>query len=157
MKKIKIIVADDQEIILNSLIENLKKIDNFEIIGTAKDGKELLSLLEIENTDVLITDNQMPELSGLEVLKKYKESKKMLPLNYVISGDAITAECLSLGVNFFSKPINTTKLISTIQDDAQNLLDNPKLDVNTDSLVLPKESFFKKIIKKIKLFIFSKE
>lgn len=76
MKKIKIIVADDQEIILNSLIENLKKIDNFEIIGTAKDGKELLSLLEIENTDVLITDNQMPELSGLEVLKKYKESKK---------------------------------------------------------------------------------
>lgn len=70
MKKIKIIVADDQEIILNSLIENLKKIDNFEIIGTAKDGKELLSLLEIENTDVLITDNQMPELSGLEVLKK---------------------------------------------------------------------------------------
>lgn len=81
----------------------------------------------------------------------------MLPLTYVISGDAITAECLSLGVNFFSKPINTTKLISTIQDDAQNLLDNPKLDVNTDSLVLPKESFFKKIIKKIKLFIFSKE
>lgn len=157
MKKIKIIVADDQEIILNSLIENLKKIDNFEIIGTAKDGKELLSLLEIENTDVLITDNQMPELSGLEALKKYKESKKMLPLTYVISGDAITAECLSLGVNFFSKPINTTKLISTIQDDAQNLLDNPKLDVNTDSLVLPKESFFKKIIKKIKLFIFSKE
>lgn len=157
MKKIKIIVADDQEIILNSLIENLKKIDNFEIIGTAKDGKELLSLLEIENTDVLITDNQMPELSGLEVLKKYKESKKMLPLTYVISGDAITAECLSLGVNFFSKPINTTKLISTIQDDAQNLLDNPKLDVNPDSLVLPKESFFKKIIKKIKLFIFSKE
>lgn len=157
MKKIKIIVADDQEIILNSLIENLKKIDNFEIIGTAKDGKELLSLLEIENTDVLITDNQMPELSGLEVLKKYKESKKMLPLTYVISGDAITAECLSLGVNFFSKPINTTKLISTIQDDAQNLLDNPKLDVSTDSLVLPKESFFKKIIKKIKLFIFSKE
>lgn len=157
MKKIKIIVADDQEIILNSLIENLKKIDNFEIIGTAKDGKELLSLLEIKNTDVLITDNQMPELSGLEVLKKYKESKKMLPLTYVISGDAITAECLSLGVNFFSKPINTTKLISTIQDDAQNLLDNPKLDVNTDSLVLPKESFFKKIIKKIKLFIFSKE
>lgn len=157
MKKIKIIVADDQEIILNSLIENLKKIDNFEIIGTAKDGKELLSLLEIENTDVLITDNQMPELSGLEVLKKYKESKKMLPLTYVISGDVITAECLSLGVNFFSKPINTTKLISTIQDDAQNLLDNPKLDVNTDSLVLPKESFFKKIIKKIKLFIFSKE
>lgn len=157
MKKIKIIVADDQEIILNSLIENLKKIDNFEIIGTAKDGKELLSLLEVENTDVLITDNHMPELSGLEVLKKYKESKKMLPLTYVISGDAITAECLSLGVNFFSKPINTTKLISTIQDDAQNLLDNPKLDVNTDSLVLPKESFFKKIIKKIKLFIFSKE
>lgn len=157
MKKIKIIVADDQEIILNSLIENLKKIDNFEIIGTAKDGKELLSLLEIENTDVLITDNQMPELSGLEVLKKYKESKKRLPLTYVISGDAIIADCLSLGVNFFSKPINTTKLISTIQDDAQNLLDNPKLDVNTDSLVLPKESFFKKIIKKIKLFIFSKE
>lgn len=157
MKKIKIIVADDQEIILNSLIENLKKIDNFEIIGTAKDGKELLSLLEVENTDVLITDNHMPELSGLEVLKKYKESKKRLPLTYVISGDAITADCFSLGVNFFSKPINTTKLISTIQDDAQNLLDNPKLDVNTDSLVLPKESFFKKIIKKIKLFIFSKE
>lgn len=157
MKKIKIIVADDQEIILNSLIENLKKIDNFEIIGTAKDGKELLSLLEVENTDVLITDNHMPELSGLEVLKKYKESKKRLPLTYVISGDAITADCLSLGVNFFSKPINTTKLISTIQDDAQNLLDNPKLDVSTDSLVLPKESFFKKIIKKIKLFIFSKE
>jgi DNA-binding NarL/FixJ family response regulator len=68
-EKIKIMVADDQGLILHSLVTMLKAVEDFEIIGTAQNGVVLLQLLEDAKPDVIIIDINMPKMSGIEVTK----------------------------------------------------------------------------------------
>ncbi len=68
-EKIKIMVADDQGLILHALVTLLNTVEDFEIIGTAKNGVVLLTLLEEKKPDVIIVDINMPKMSGIEVTK----------------------------------------------------------------------------------------
>ncbi len=68
-EKIKIMVVDDQGLILHSLATLLNSVEDFEVIGTAKNGVILLQLLEEKKPDVIIVDINMPKMSGIEVTK----------------------------------------------------------------------------------------
>jgi len=67
--KIKIMVADDQGLILHSLVTLLNEVEDFEVIGTAQNGIVLLQVLEENKPDVIIIDINMPKMSGIEVTK----------------------------------------------------------------------------------------
>ncbi len=67
----KVLLADDEEVIL----EGLEKLIDWEelgleIVGTAKNGKEELELIEALSPDIVISDVRMPKLTGTEVLEK---------------------------------------------------------------------------------------
>lgn len=68
-EKIKIMVADDQGLILHSLVSLLNTVDDFDVIGTAQNGIILLQLIEEKKPDVIIIDINMPKMSGIEVSK----------------------------------------------------------------------------------------
>ncbi|MCK9424160.1 MAG: response regulator transcription factor [Bacteroidales bacterium] len=70
---IKVIIAEDQSIILHSLVILVKTFKNIEVIGTAANGKELLKLLEESRPDVILTDIQMPHLDGIEATRIINE------------------------------------------------------------------------------------
>jgi len=67
--KIKIMVADDQGLILHSLVSLLNTVVDFNVIGTAHNGLILLHLLEEKKPDVILVDINMPKMSGIEVTK----------------------------------------------------------------------------------------
>ncbi len=67
--KIKLIIAESQEIILQSLIALLKQFDGLEILGAAHSGHELLDILERLKPDVIILDLEKPGLSVIEVTR----------------------------------------------------------------------------------------
>lgn len=67
---IKVIIADDHEIFREGLQLMLKKEAGINIIGGARNGKELLDLVEKEKPDVILTEIVMPEMSGIEAAKK---------------------------------------------------------------------------------------
>lgn len=70
----RILIADDEAGIRNGLARYLKKhMPDFEVVGTAKDGKEALSMSEELLPEVIITDINMPKLDGLEYLESLKE------------------------------------------------------------------------------------
>ena len=69
--KPKILVVDD-EASIREFLEIMLKRDNYEV-KTADNGQKALKLIEQEQFDVVITDLQMPKVSGLELLKKIKE------------------------------------------------------------------------------------
>jgi len=66
---IKIMIAENQAIILHSLISLVSSFDEFEITGTASDGHELLKKLEGSKPDIILLDVKKPGLTGIEVTK----------------------------------------------------------------------------------------
>ncbi len=72
VKKIKVIIAEDHDVSLFGLISLFKTKEDIEIIGTAKNGMEVLKLLETKDTDVIITDISMPGMDGIELTERLK-------------------------------------------------------------------------------------
>lgn len=69
-EKIRILIADDMEVIVKSIENDLRKDESIEIIGTANNGKEeYKKILELK-PDIVITDNQMPEKNGIDVIEE---------------------------------------------------------------------------------------
>ena len=70
---IKIILAEDEEIIASSLQLLLETNLNATIIGHALNGRALLELLQTQQPDLILLDIVMDEMDGIEAAKKVKE------------------------------------------------------------------------------------
>ena len=64
---IRVVVAEDQAMVLGALAALLDIESDLEVVGQALDGREALEVVMREAPDVLLTDIEMPEMTGLEV------------------------------------------------------------------------------------------
>ena len=71
-KAISIFVADDHPMLLKGLVVELKEY-NYEVVGTAVNGARALEQIIALHPTIALLDMEMPMLTGLEVIKKYKE------------------------------------------------------------------------------------
>jgi two-component system alkaline phosphatase synthesis response regulator PhoP len=81
-KKIKILVVEDEEILLTALSEELKQ-EGFEVVG-AKDGEEGVAKAASEKPDLVLLDLVMPKLDGIGALKQMKEGAETKDIPVVI-------------------------------------------------------------------------
>jgi two-component system, NarL family, response regulator NreC len=68
-KKVNIMVAEDQGLILHSIVRMLETVPDFHIMGTACNGLELLEILKKDKPDIILMDIKMPKMGGLEVTR----------------------------------------------------------------------------------------
>jgi DNA-binding NarL/FixJ family response regulator len=66
MNNINIIIADDHDLFIHGLQLLLKAEPYLEILDIARDGKELLDILEKKLPDIVVLDINMPKITGLE-------------------------------------------------------------------------------------------
>ena len=64
---IRVVIAEDQALVAGALAALLGIERDLEVVGTAADGREALTLVRTLTPDVLLTDIEMPEMSGLEL------------------------------------------------------------------------------------------
>ncbi|GGX43675.1 response regulator transcription factor [Undibacterium squillarum] len=64
---IRILLAEDQALVAGALAALLKLEDDIDVLAQAKDGKEALQLCQTLQPDILITDIEMPHMSGLDL------------------------------------------------------------------------------------------
>ncbi|MBX2951190.1 MAG: response regulator transcription factor [Leadbetterella sp.] len=76
MKKIKILIADDHQLVAESLSLLLKSEEEFEIIGIVNNGWQALSFVEKYGADIVLTDYIMPLLNGVELAMRLKEQAR---------------------------------------------------------------------------------
>lgn len=69
---IKILIADDQQLIRESLQLWLENKEDFYVTGTVSNGLQVLESLKIEVPDIILMDVRMPELDGVQCTKKIK-------------------------------------------------------------------------------------
>lgn len=78
----KVLVADDEVHIIHVVALKLRK-NGYEVI-TAQDGEEVLDLVRQENPDILVTDYQMPGMTGVEVVEKLREAEQTADLPVIM-------------------------------------------------------------------------
>ncbi len=68
----RIVIADDHELIREGIKKLLELEDKFKIVGEASNGNEVIEIFKLFKPDLAILDINMPDKSGLEVLKIIK-------------------------------------------------------------------------------------
>ncbi|SER35795.1 two component transcriptional regulator, LuxR family [Gracilibacillus ureilyticus] len=70
---IRIVLAEDQQLLLGALGSLLDLEDDMEVVGKAKNGEEVIDLVNKENPDICIMDIEMPIKTGLDAAEVLKE------------------------------------------------------------------------------------
>lgn len=119
----KILVVDDEELMRKFLIEALSR-KNY-LVESAKNGKEAIALLKKTSFDLLITDMKMPDLSGIELLRKAKEMAPQLICIVMTAHGTIenAVEAMRLGsFNYLLKPFTPDALETLIEKASEYAL-----------------------------------
>ena len=116
-RALSILVVDDDELLLNTLREVL--LSGGYKVKTAKDGITALKKLQIGHFDMVLTDLNMPGMSGLELLEKiYSEKMNVTPiLMSSLSSGEIKSHASEKGAYAnLDKPFSVNSLLSVIEN-----------------------------------------
>jgi len=119
----KIIIADDSSMFRNRFNDLLKNLNNVEIVGEAENGLEALKLIEDKKPDLVILDIRMPEMNGIDVLRKIREKgtavKICMLTNYPYK--QYKDRCFAEGCDyFFDKNLDIQQILDVISTLAKN-------------------------------------
>lgn len=118
-KSIKILIVDDFAT-MRKVIRNLLKQSGYENIVEAKDGVNALKILKSQKIDFVVSDWNMPNMSGLELLKAVRADEDLKALPFLM----VTAEALQENVvaavkagvsNYIVKPFTSETLDEKIK------------------------------------------
>jgi DNA-binding NarL/FixJ family response regulator len=99
----KIVIADDSALLRVRIKSLLNSINNISMVHEAKNGVEALQLIMEKEPDLAILDIRMPEMNGIEVLKKIRELKMKTKVCILTSYPypQYRKRCLEAGADYF--------------------------------------------------------
>lgn len=121
----KIVIVEDEAPIRNGMGKILHKINaSYEVVGIAENGLQGLELIEKTRPDLIITDIQMPDMNGLEMLSQLRKKKN--PCKAIVltaySNFEYAKQAIELGIeNYILKPIKITELSKALKQVETNL------------------------------------
>lgn len=87
---IKILIAEDQSMVLGALSALLDLEDDFTVVATAENGEQALSLAQQHDVDIVLTDIEMPKMTGIELAQTLQRinytAKVMILTTFTRSG-----------------------------------------------------------------------
>ena len=112
----RILVADDNESIRQIMSHTLASA-NF-CVDAAADGEEAWRAVQCGHYDLLVTDNDMPRLTGLELVKRIRDAGLRLPVIMASASisEAWVRDCASLQVAVVPKPFALRDFLNTVNN-----------------------------------------
>ena len=163
LKSFTLLYVEDEVGIRNNIYEILECM--FKDISVASNGEEAFKLYEEKKPDLIITDIQMPKMTGIELIKKIRlrdsktrviitsaftdleymlEATELHLVKYIVK--PITEENLSLALESFIKSFEGSSIFniipSCIYDDSKSLVTGP----SEEYLLTKKENIFFKLL-----------
>ena len=79
-EKYKILIADDHDLVIDGYKSVIQKTPDFEIVGIAHNGREVLTFFEMQTCDIIILDINMPTMNGVQTIEYLQHKAPSLPL-----------------------------------------------------------------------------
>jgi two-component system chemotaxis response regulator CheB len=129
-RKVRVLVVDDSAVIRRLIGSALEGDPDLELVGTAANGLIALQRIPQLNPDVITLDIEMPELNGIETLRRIRAQYPSLPVimcsTLTERGAAITIDALLMGANdYLTKDVRVTASGTAAENFREHLL--PKL------------------------------
>jgi two-component system, chemotaxis family, chemotaxis protein CheY len=124
-KKIKILVVDDFAT-MRKVIRNLLKQSGYENVTEAEDGVSAMSVLKSTKIDFVISDWNMPNMTGIELLRAVRSDNELAAMPFLmVTAESLKAnvvEAVKAGVsNYIVKPFTAEVLGEKIDKILENI------------------------------------
>ncbi|MFK7808473.1 MAG: LytR/AlgR family response regulator transcription factor [Saprospiraceae bacterium] len=130
MKKLKLLIVDDEPLAHNVLQAYCEKLDYVEVVGDCYDGMSTLNFLNKEQVDAVLLDIQMPDITGLELLDTLKNNAPKIIFTTAYTEYAIQGFDYDQVVDYLHKPIRLTRFIKALERLKKVLLLENKITSN---------------------------
>lgn len=116
---LRIVVADDDELLLSALTQILGLRPGIEVVGGAPNGRVAVELVKATRPDIALVDLEMPEMDGIEVARELREQGLDVAVVVVTrhARPALLTRALAAGARaFMLKSTSTDRLIQILFD-----------------------------------------
>ncbi len=116
--QIKILIADDHDIIRQGLNRIISFEKDMEIVAEARNGEEVIKLVRLQEIDVILLDCNMPIMNGIEVLEKIMEQRdKIKVIMLTVENDRkIIHKAIDIGADgYMLKDSAGTEIVNAIR------------------------------------------
>lgn len=153
MEKIRVAIADDNKEFCQIIAQFISAQEEFEVVGIARDGVEILEIIDRERPDLVVLDIIMPHLDGLGVLEKLNGNDEYSPKVVVLSAvgqDKITHRAIELGASYYVvKPFDFEVFIKRLKDTVgiKDQIISVNTNANNNAIVKSNAEMIKKSVK----------
>ena len=113
----RLLIVDDETSLLTLLKDQFEALSDFDVV-TASSAEDALQILNKKRYPIIITDLKMPDMTGLELCKKVRETN---PISYIIAMTGVQdffelKNCRAEGFDdYFKKPFEFSALLEEVK------------------------------------------
>ncbi|WP_202865823.1 response regulator [Kribbella turkmenica] len=122
---IQVLVVDDDFMVARLHSSVVSRQPGFEVVGAARNGTEALGAVRALRPDLVLLDIHLPDMSGLEVLRRFRESSADYPVDVIVISAARDLDSLRTALRggvfqYLVKPFEIESLRSKLTEYAEH-------------------------------------
>jgi two-component system, LytTR family, response regulator len=139
MKKIKVLVVDDEPLARERLTTLLSQEPDVELVGPARDGEEAITAIHDDSPDLVFLDVQMPQMNGFDVIEAVGSDKMPLVI-FVTAYDQHALKAFQVrALDYLLKPFDRERFTDALQRARKQLERDETGDLGRRLLALVKD------------------
>ena len=118
MKPIKVLIVEDDPMVVEITKEFIKDDPDFQVIGTAVNGSDAVALVREKEPDLVLLDNFLPCFNGATVIEKIRAFNKKVDFIMITAAKEVPVvqECFRLGIrDYLIKPYLKQRFLQSLQ------------------------------------------
>ncbi len=134
MEKIRVVIADDNDAMRMIEKKMIGKVEGFDLVGEARDGVELLKMVEEKHPQIVFLDVEMPGKTGVECARVIQDMDPSIIMIFATAHDQYMGDAFEVyAFDYLIKPFKVERVLQTLERARDRL--NP--DKDEDPLPLP--------------------
>ena len=133
-RKYNVLIVDDEFLARKLLTEYVSKVDFLNLVDTCPDATKAMEVLNTEQIDILLLDIQMPDISGMEMLR-LMNNKPAVILTTAYSEFAVDAFALGV-VDYLLKPFDYIRFMQAINKAVNSTVSEIQSETSNDYIMV---------------------